>query len=524
MARKKAKKAGGKGKTRARKVDVRGQADFWRLLGNLIGTGIPLLESIELAADECCRHELIPALTRIRDGIRDGAHFSGALDEEPGLFPPVVIKLVRIGERAGCLDTICSKIAELLDAGLVTGEGEGLPLSEVKGKPAKEPAPAVETVKELVLGAIEKGASDIHLVSTEDGLQAKYRIDGALRDERMIEKKMVPGVTSRIKIMACLDICERRVPQDGKFKMKMADKEYEFRVSFIPTIYGETCVLRVLQPSTAVRSLAELGLAKDTEERLRDAAAASHGLVVVSGPTGSGKSTVLYSLVKEAGPGDLAMYSVEEPVEYRFPGVRQIQVNRRAGLTPAAALRSVLRQDPDAVVAEIGDAESLPLLLKTALTGHLVLTSMHADTVTDVIQRLRDLGAASWLISRALVLVSSQRLVRKLCDSCRTEVKPPPEQLLQAGFTEEEAQSATIFGPVGCDKCTGGYRGRRPVLEAMPVSEAIRDLIAADASPSEIKEAAVEEGMRTLRRDGIAEIIAGRTSLEEVLWVTPADS
>jgi type IV pilus assembly protein PilB len=389
-----------------------------------------------------------------------------------------------------------------------------------------ESAPVIKLVNLLITEGVRLGASDIHIEPYEKKTRVRYRVDGACTESASPPKKMHNAVVSRIKIMSGMDIAERRIPQDGKFKLKLGEKEIDFRVSVLPLNHGEKVVMRILDTSRMGASLASLGF---EEKALKDFAAAiksAYGMVLVTGPTGSGKSTTLYSAIKEVICVEDNITTVEDPVEYSMEGVNQVQVNEKAGLTFSEALRSILRQDPDTVlIGEIRDLETAEIAVKAALTGHLVLSTLHTNDAPTTVTRLVDMGIDNFLVASCLVLVSAQRLARRVCKECRTPVTVSEKDMLAWGFTPEEAASKpTIYAAGrGCQACVNGYKGRKALLETLPVNEDIREIIVRKGSALDIKRRALEQGMLTLRRVGLLNVLRGETTLDEVFALTLGD-
>ncbi|RKY27752.1 MAG: type II secretion system protein GspE [Planctomycetota bacterium] len=387
-----------------------------------------------------------------------------------------------------------------------------------------EESPVIKIVNLIIAQAIHDKVSDIHIEPMEKKLRVRYRQDGLLREAISPPRQMAGAITSRLKVMAGLDIAERRKPQDGKFRLKVEGRAVDFRVSVLPTIHGEKVVLRVLDTSNLALSLDGLGFEEKALTDLRNALAAPFGMILVTGPTGSGKSTTLYSSLKEVMSIQDNIVTVEDPVEYELPGIIQVPVSVKRGLTFAAALRSILRQDPDKVmVGEIRDTETVDIAVKAALTGHLVLSTLHTNDAASAITRMVDMGVDPFLVASSVLLVSAQRLARKLCPLCREEVKVPKERLLSIGVKPEEIKDAKFYRARGCNRCAEGYRGRFALLETLPVDDNIRKMIINGSNQIEIKEYAVSRGMITLRRAGLLNAMRGNTSLEEVLRVTVSD-
>ncbi len=386
-----------------------------------------------------------------------------------------------------------------------------------------EDAPVIKIVNLILVQAIKQKASDIHIEPFQRTLKLRYRIDGELILAESPPKALQLAITSRIKILAGLNIAERRIPQDGRFRIKVVGKEVDLRISILPTAYGEKIVIRILDKSALTGSLETMGLGEDTLVKFRKAIDAPHGMILVTGPTGSGKTTTLYSVLQELNSPEYNIVTVEDPIEYELTGVNQVAVRSDIGLDFATALRSILRQDPDIVmVGEIRDNETADIAVKAALTGHQVLSTLHTNDAAGAITRLDDMGIEPFLISSSVIMTCAQRLVRRICVNCREEFMPEPEVFQRLNI--EPGPDAVFYQGAGCDRCGGrGYLGRIAIIEAMPVSEAIRRLIIKRASAAVIKNQAVTEGMKTLRMAGIDKALEGVTTLEEVWRVTAED-
>ncbi len=385
-------------------------------------------------------------------------------------------------------------------------------------------SPVVKLVNLIIYQGLRDAASDIHIEPYEKRLRVRYRVDGLLKDAISPPKRLQNAIVSRIKIMADMDIAERRVPQDGKFQMRFENRQIDFRVSVLPVLHGEKAVLRILDTSHLALKLEQLGFEEQALTDFREGIHKPYGMILVTGPTGSGKSTTLYSAIKEILNVTVNIVTVEEPVEYQIEGVNQVAVNEKRGLTFANALRSFLRQDPDVIlVGEIRDTDTAETAIKAALTGHLMLSTLHTNDAPSTVTRLVDMGVDPFLVASSTVLVSAQRLCRKLCEDCRESMEMPEEALRKAGAEAEDIKDATFYKPVGCPRCTNGLRGRFALLETMPMTDEIRRIIVEGGSSLDIREKALEQGMVTLRRCAIRNAARGKTSLEEALRVTMAD-
>lgn len=387
-------------------------------------------------------------------------------------------------------------------------------------------APVVKLVNLIVYEGIQKKASDIHIEPMEKNIQVRYRIDGVCRVSITPPKKMQNAIASRLKIMCGLDIAERRKPQDGKFQLKIHGRQIDFRVSTLPCIHGEKIVLRILDSSNLTLNLDALDFEKKCLEDIRTAIKQPFGMTLVTGPTGSGKSTTLYSCIREVLSPDDNIVTVEDPVEYQLDGVNQVQVNVKRGLTFAAALRSILRQDPDTILlGEIRDQETITIAVKAALTGHLVFSTLHTNDAPSTITRMIDMDVDPFLVASSVMCVCAQRLGKRLCPDCKRplEANPPPERLIELGFQEEELEGIELYEKVGCPRCAAGYKGRFAILETMPLNEELRRVIIEGGSALDIKAVAMEQGMYSLRRVGLLNAGRGKTSIEEILRVTVGD-
>jgi type IV pilus assembly protein PilB len=388
---------------------------------------------------------------------------------------------------------------------------------------ASEDAPIVKFVNQIILKAAADGASDIHVEPGDKDVRVRYRIDGVLHEVMRTSRKLLAGVVSRLKIMADIDIAERRRPQDGRISVKTPSGGIDLRVSTLPTIYGEKVVMRILDNRTAMLALTDLGFDADNLARYEDSFRKPYGTILVCGPTGSGKSTTLYATLNVLNDAERNIITVEDPVEYRLAGVNQVQVNKKAGLTFANALRSFLRQDPDVMlVGEIRDLETANIAIESALTGHLVLSTLHTNTAPAAVSRLIEMGVEPFLVGSAVDAVLAQRLARRLCQKCKEPFEPPQEALDRLGWSEVlSREGATFFKAVGCAACaTTGYRGRLAIHELMILGEEIERLVVGHATTELLTRTAIEQGMTTLRQDGLRKAASGDTSLEEVLRVT----
>ncbi|HOV85701.1 MAG TPA: type IV-A pilus assembly ATPase PilB [Syntrophobacteraceae bacterium] len=430
-----------------------------------------------------------------------------------------------IGQHYGAdenIEDMLGMLKEEVDVDVVESQ-EDVDLSFLED--AAEQAPVVKLVNLILMDAIRKQASDIHVEPYEKMMRVRFRIDGMLHEIMRPPLALRNAIISRIKIMSRLDIAERRLPQDGRIKLKAKGKEMDFRVSVLPTLFGEKVVLRLLDKSNLQVDMTKLGFEESQYKAFRSAIHAPYGMVLVTGPTGSGKTTTLYSALAELNKTSHNISTAEDPVEFNLPGINQVQILDAIGLNFASALRSFLRQDPDIImVGEIRDFETAEIGIKAALTGHLVLSTLHTNDAPSTISRLLNMGVESFLVSSAVNLVVAQRLARRVCTECRIEENVPPEALLDLEVREDELGSFACYLGKGCPVCNHtGYRGRIALYEVMPMHDPIRELVLLGASSAEIKKESVRLGMVTLRRSGINKLKAGITSIEEVIRCSVKD-
>lgn len=400
----------------------------------------------------------------------------------------------------------------------------GLDLSQVEDQDIlsmTSQAPVVKLVNHIIFQAVKRGASDIHVEPFEKELSVRYRVDGMMYLAFSPPKRIQSALISRLKIMANLNIAEKRLPQDGRIESKVADKFFDIRVSVLPVMYGERVVMRLLDKSKALASLEGLGLSPYNLKVVNQVIAKPNGIIFVSGPTGSGKTTTLYSIVSKLNSPELNIITVEDPVEYQMVGVNQVQVQSKIDFTFATALRSILRQDPDIVmIGETRDVETAQIAVQASLTGHLVLSTIHTNNAPATITRLIDMGIEPFLISSSVLAVIAQRLVRRLCESCKEKYTPKPDMLQAVGIEPAQAKKITFYKPVGCDKCLNlGYKGRLPVFEIMMMTNALARLVVEKADASVLRAQAIKDGMKLLVQDGVWKIELGETTIEEVLSV-----
>ncbi len=420
--------------------------------------------------------------------------------------------------------TVIEEVAEELDSQnldqLVDEVAASDDLLDVVNRP-----PVIRLVNDILFRALQLRASDIHVHPYESKIQIRYRIDGILYDTLSLNRNVLPLIVSRIKVMAGMDIAERRLPQDGRCSVRLGQREVDLRISTVPTSYGERSVLRLLDKSTGLFGLDELGLWKDDLQKFDSLLTRSHGVIFVTGPTGSGKSTTLYACLNRINSAEKNVITIEDPIEYQLEGISQIQVASKKGMTFATSLRHVLRQDPDVImVGEVRDIETARMAIQSSLTGHLVFSTLHTNDSAGAVSRLLDLGVEPYLVSSSLIAIIAQRLVRKVCPDCRQTKEPSLHELRELGLGEDAGNMGKFFVGTGCEKCfQTGYRGRTGIYEMMLINEHIQNLIYKRETAGTIKRVALDAGLQTLRMDGARKVLAGITTISEVLRVTQAD-
>jgi general secretion pathway protein E len=390
---------------------------------------------------------------------------------------------------------------------------------------SEDDAPIIKYVNQMLFRAVKERASDIHIEPYEREMVVRFRIDGVLYDIRREPKKVHAAISSRIKVMGNLDIAEKRLPQDGRIKIKLAGKDIDIRLSTIPTGHGERIVMRILEQGETVLELSQLGYQADVLRTIEKLLSKKHGILLVTGPTGSGKSTTLSASLSILNSPERCIITVEDPIEYQIPGVNQIQVNSKIDLTFARALRSILRQNPDVImIGEIRDRETAEIAINASLTGHLVLSTLHTNDASGATTRLIDMGVEPFLVSSSLLGVIAQRLIRKVCTKCRQSYEPTPEALAELGLKREKIPGAVFYKAIGCPSCANsGYAGRTVVYELLVITDEIRTMILKNLDAGAIKKKAVEQGMMTLREVGIQKLLHGDTTIEELVRATQAD-
>ncbi len=494
-------------------------------------------EVLKLVTQEVCdRHRIIPVsragsslIVAMADPSNlhaiDDIKFLTGYNVEPVVASEAAIRHA-IETSYGQPEISYDDIMDGFDEGeiAVANDDEDFNLSDLER--ASEDAPVVRLCNAILLNAIKKRASDIHVEPYERKLRVRYRVDGMLHEEMAPPLKLKNAIASRLKIMSSLDIAERRLPQDGRIKLKLGKgREMDFRVSSMPTIWGEKLVLRLLDKTNLQLDMTKLGMDGKALADFKWAINQPHGMVLVTGPTGSGKTTTLYSALTELNQPGTNISTAEDPVEYNLMGINQVQIHEDIGLNFAAALRSFLRQDPDIImVGEIRDFETAEIAVKAALTGHLVLSTLHTNDAPSTVSRLLNMGVEPFLVTASVNLVLAQRLARKICDECRTEVHVEPSVLVDLGVPPAQVATTRVCRGAGCRSCNGtGYRGRIALYEVMPFTERLKEMVLQGCSTAELKEEMIRDGIATLRSSGIEKIRAGVTTIDEVLRVTAAD-
>jgi len=449
----------------------------------------------------------------------DEIKFHTGLNIEPVLAPHDILQVI-IGKT---LDSAEESLGDLDDDDLAELETEAEPDQGTADTEADiNDTPVVRFVNKIMLDAIKRGASDIHFEPYETSYRVRVRLDGILQEVAHPPVKLGNRLAARIKVMAQLDVSERRIPQDGRIKLKLSKKRaVDFRVSTCPTLFGEKVVMRVLDPMASHLGIDSLGFDEEQKTLFNHAIRQPNGMVLVTGPTGSGKTATLYTALNILNTEDTNICTAEDPAEINMPGINQVNINTKTGLTFASALRAFLRQDPDVImVGEIRDLETAEIAIKAAQTGHLVLSTLHTNDAPKTLTRLLNMGVAAYNIASTINLIIAQRLVRRLCEHCKQPEDLPKEALLKEGFSEEQIEEITVYRPVGCGKCNGGYKGRLGIFQMMPISEAMGRLIMSGADAMAIADQAQKENIPDLRGAGLKKVILGETSLEEVNRVT----
>lgn len=452
----------------------------------------------------------------------DDLHLKTGFNIEPVVANEVDVKKA-INQYYGVGGSI-EEIIKSIDLGAVAISEKEEEISLEQLHTIAEEAPIIKLVNLIIMQALGDSASDIHVEPEQEALRVRIRVDGIMRDVTPIPKHLQAAVLSRLKIMSDMNIAVKRMPQDGRFQINLEGKQIDVRASAFPTIHGENLVMRLLDTSSILMSLEQLGFSPENFGRFKSLIEKPHGIILVTGPTGSGKTTTLYSALNAINTPDKNILTLEDPVEYQLKGIRQSQINPKAGMTFASGLRSILRQDPDIVlVGEIRDKETAEIAIQSALTGHLVFSTLHTNDAPGALTRLTEMGIEPFLTASSILGVLAQRLVRTICGNCKTEYKPTPKLLAEMGV-KEGREGIKFFKGAGCNKCkNSGYRGRIAIFELMPLDDKIKDLVLARTSSQAIKRAAQEAGMKTLRDDGMRKVIEGITTIDEVIRVTMLD-
>jgi type IV pilus assembly protein PilB len=494
------------------------------------------LDVVKLVSDKLlAKHRVLPLLKRGKRlfvAVSDPTNLH-ALDEikfQTGLSVEAVVveedKLQKIASKT--MEQVDTQMPAMTDDDLdlenleVTG-GDEDDVKDAPGRDDVEDAPIVRFVNKVLLDAIKRGASDIHFEPYEKTYRIRLRLDGFLKEIASPPVQLAIKLAARIKVMSRLDIAERRIPQDGRIKMRISKtRAIDFRVSTCPTLFGEKIVARILDPSSAMLGIDALGYEATQKDMYMHALSQPHGMILVTGPTGSGKTVSLYTGLNILNKEDTNISTAEDPAEINLPGVNQVNVNPKVGLTFASALRAFLRQDPDVImVGEIRDLETAEIAIKAAQTGHLVLSTLHTNDAPKTLTRLIDMGVKPYAIATSVSLIIAQRLARKLCNNCKVPIDMPPEALLKEGFTEDEvAEGIKIYKPVGCSSCTDGYKGRTGLYQVMPITEEIQRIILQEGNAVDIAAQSASEGIWDLRKSGLSKVKAGITSLDEINQTT----
>jgi type IV pilus assembly protein PilB len=524
------------GAAKARDIAIAASTEFGVPLLDLDGVSVDL-DVVRLVTDKLLgKHRVLPIFRRgkrIFLAVADPTNLY-AIDEikfQTGLGVEAIV--VEDDKLQKAIDKAIEQVDAQINA--LSADEEGIDLENLDVSAGDEEiqegvtrddvedAPIVRFVNKLMLDAIRRGASDIHFEPYEKIYRVRFRMDGVLKEIAQPPVQLAGKLSARLKVMSRLDIAERRVPQDGRIKMKLSkSRAIDFRVSSCPTLYGEKIVLRILDPSQAMLGIDALGYEPEQRELYLKYLAKPQGMILVTGPTGSGKTVSLYTGLNILNREDTNISTAEDPAEINLPGVNQVNVNVKVGLTFAAALRAFLRQDPDVVmVGEIRDLETAEIAIKAAQTGHLVLSTLHTNDAPQTLTRLVDMGVKPYAIATSVSLIIAQRLARRLCSSCKQLVDIPAEALRKEGYTESDiATGIKIFAPKGCANCTDGYKGRVGIYQVMPVTEAIGRIIMADGNAIDINDQATKEGVADLRRSGLKKVMQGVTSLDEINSVT----
>jgi general secretion pathway protein E len=521
--------------TEAQMLKAFGECLQLPVLGRLVEMPIPK-EFVEKVPVQFARHHNLIAVGEANGTVRVAScaplethpvdELSAMLDRivEPVLAPRVEITAAinrAFQQKVDVVDEMLDQFDEDDLAGLAKEVEGSQDLLDIANK-----APIIKLVNMILFQALKMRASDVHVQPYEDKLQVRYRIDGILYDMMAPPKKIQDAVISRIKIMGKMDIAERRLPQDGGCAVKLGDSDVDIRISSVPTIYGERIVMRLLDKSARLYDLEELGLEGEDREIFKKFVDASHGIVLVTGPTGSGKTTSLYAALKKINTIEYNVMTIEDPIEYHLPGISQIEVNNKKGLSFASGLRSIVRQDPDIVfVGEIRDLDTAAIAIQAALTGHLVFSTLHTNDAPGAITRLLDLGVEPYLVSSSVIGVIAQRLVRLICKQCKIEYEPTDSELAGIGVDRKDVPNGRLWKGKGCPYClNSGYSDRAAIFEIFSIDDRVREQAMNRVGSTVIKQDAIKRGMRTLRMDGARKVLQGKTTPEEVLRMTQMDT
>jgi type IV pilus assembly protein PilB len=510
--------------------------------------GIPFLELGQISVDEDVAKAIPQSVVQRYNAVpirRSGNRLTVAMTDPQNVFALDDIRLItgyEIDPMLATPDDISALLSsaddgvgqeeldtalQALDGGLGAAVADDMDLSsagsdeDVGRAQMEDEAPIIRVVNVVIQQGIKDRASDIHIEPDRRGVRIRYRIDGVLHEVMRVPKYVHAPLVSRIKIMADMNIAERRLPQDGRIHIRHEGKDFDLRVSSLPTVFGEKVVMRILDQSSVLIGLNKLGMFAETQAQLESIIVQPNGMILSTGPTGSGKTTTQYSILNKINSVERNILTIEDPVEYQLPGLSQVHVNRKAGLTFASAMRSFLRQDPDIImVGEIRDLETAETAVQASLTGHLVLSTLHTNDAPSAITRLMDMGVEPFLIASSIIGILAQRLGRRICPNCKEPYKPPAEALHRVGFNVEDMENVVFYRGRGCEQCRHtGYRGRQGIFEMMIINEEIQDLTVKRAPLSEIRAAALANGMKTLKMDGFQKVLEGITTVEEVMRV-----
>ncbi len=510
--------------------------------------GIPFLELGQISVDEDVAKAIPQSVVQRYNAVpirRSGNRLTVAMTDPQNVFALDDIRLItgyEIDPMLATPDDIGALLSsaddgvgqeeldtalQALDGGLEAAVADDMDLAsagsdeDVGRAQMEDEAPIIRVVNVVIQQAIKDRASDIHIEPDRRGVRIRYRIDGVLHEVMRVPKYVHAPLVSRIKIMGDMNIAERRLPQDGRIHIRHEGKDFDLRVSSLPTVFGEKVVMRILDQSSVLIGLNKLGMFAETQAQLESIMVQPNGMILSTGPTGSGKTTTQYSILNKINSVERNILTIEDPVEYQLPGLSQVHVNRKAGLTFASAMRSFLRQDPDIImVGEIRDLETAETAVQASLTGHLVLSTLHTNDAPSAITRLMDMGVEPFLIASSIIGILAQRLGRRICPNCKEPYKPPAEALHRVGFNVEDMENVVFYRGRGCEQCRHtGYRGRQGIFEMMIINEEIQDLTVKRAPLSEIRAAALANGMKTLKMDGFQKVLEGITTVEEVMRV-----